>query len=45
MAARSAAYYRVSTDFAAKKEVDMERVKTDVQEHRLVCPFGPNADS
>ena len=38
MAARSAAYYRVSADFAAKNEVDMERARTDVQEHRLVCP-------
>lgn len=38
LAARSAAYYRVCTDFAAKREVDMERAKTDLQEHRLVCP-------
>ncbi len=37
--ARSAAFYRVSTEVAAKKEVDMERAKTDLQEHELVCPF------
>jgi len=37
--ARSAAFYRVCTDIAAKREVDMERAKTDLEEHRLVCPF------
>lgn len=35
--ARSAAYYRVSTELAAKKQVDMERAKSDLEEHRLVC--------
>ncbi|MBZ5630150.1 MAG: hypothetical protein LAO06_14925 [Acidobacteriia bacterium] len=39
MTARSAAFYRVCTDIAAKKEVDMERAKTALQEHRLVCPL------
>ena len=38
-AARSAAFYQVCTDIAAKREVDMERAKNDLQEHRLVCPF------
>lgn len=38
-AARSAAFYRVSTELAARKEVDMERAKTDLQEHELVCSF------
>ena len=33
----SAAYYRVSTDLAAKKNVDVERAKSDLEEHRLVC--------
>jgi len=35
--ARSAAYYRVSTELAAHKNVDMERAKSDLEEHRLVC--------
>jgi hypothetical protein len=39
MAARSSAFYRVCTELAAKKEVDMERAKTALEEHRLVCPF------
>jgi hypothetical protein len=33
----SSAYYQVSTEFAAKKNVDMERAKYDLQEHRAVC--------
>jgi hypothetical protein len=36
-AARSAAYYRVSTELAAQKKVDMERAKSDLEEHLLVC--------
>jgi hypothetical protein len=43
IAARSAGFYRVCTDIAAKKEVDMERARTDLQEHRLVCPFAIRA--
>ena len=35
--ARSAAYYRVSTESAAKQLVDMERAKSDLDEHQLVC--------
>ncbi len=35
--ARSAAYYRVSTELAAKKNVDMERARNDLDEHRLIC--------
>jgi hypothetical protein len=35
--ALSAAYYRVSTELAAHKNVDMERAKSDLEEHRLVC--------
>jgi hypothetical protein len=38
-AARSAAFYRICTEVAAKKEVDMERARTALQEHQLVCPF------
>lgn len=35
--ARTAAYYRVSTELAAYKNVDMERARYDLEEHRLVC--------
>ena len=35
--------YRVCTDIAAKREVDMERARTDLQEHRLVCPSALSA--
>lgn len=35
--ARSAAYYQVSTELAAQKNVDMERAKSDLEEHRLAC--------
>jgi hypothetical protein len=38
IAACSAAYYRVSTEFAAKKNVDMERAKNDLEEHQQLCP-------
>jgi hypothetical protein len=47
-AARSSAFFRVSTEFAAMNQVDMERAKTSIQEHELVCPFaaqvGPTRD-
>ena len=33
--ARSAAYFQVSTKLAAQKNVDMERAKTDLEEHQL----------
>jgi hypothetical protein len=35
--ARSAAYYRVSTELAAHRNVDMERAKNDLEEHQFVC--------
>lgn len=35
--ALSAAYYRVSTQVAAHKNVEMERAKNDLEEHRLLC--------
>ena len=35
--ARSAAFYRVSTELAAYKNVEMERAKSDLEEHRMVC--------
>jgi len=38
-AARSAVLYQISTEFAAKQQVDMERAKNDVEEHLLTCRF------
>jgi len=43
--ARSAAYYRVSTQLAANKNVDMERAKSDLEEHRLVCVSAAKSES
>jgi len=35
--ARSAVYYRVSTELAAKKNVDMELIRNDLEEHQSIC--------
>jgi len=35
--ARTSACYQVSKRFAAKKNVDMERARYELEEHRLVC--------
>ena len=35
--ARSSACYQVSKRFAAIKNVDMERARYELEEHRLVC--------
>ena len=35
--ARAAPFYNVSTECAAKEQVDMERAKSDLYEHQLVC--------
>jgi Zn-dependent peptidase ImmA (M78 family) len=35
--ARSSAYYRVSTQLAARRNVDMERARYDKEEHSAVC--------
>ena len=35
--ARSAVFYQVSTELAAKKKVDMERARCDLEEHKLMC--------
>jgi hypothetical protein len=35
--ARSAAYYRVTSELAAQKNVDMERARNNLEEHQLVC--------
>jgi hypothetical protein len=37
----SAAYYRVSTELAAHKNVDMERAWSDLEEHQLICMSAP----
>jgi len=36
-AARSAAFFQVSTELAARKMVDMERARNDLEEHQLTC--------
>jgi hypothetical protein len=35
--ARSAADYRVTTELAAQRNVDMERARNNLEEHQLVC--------
>jgi hypothetical protein len=35
--ARSASFYRVSGELAAKRNVDMHRAQSDLEEHQLVC--------
>jgi hypothetical protein len=43
--ARSAAFHQVSTALAAKKRVDMERTRNDLEEHQLVCPMTTSESS
>ncbi len=40
--ALSAPCYLVSSDLAASKNVDMERAKSDLEDHRLVCAVTMN---
>jgi hypothetical protein len=35
--ARSAAFYQVSSELAAYKNVNMQRAKNDLEEHQSVC--------
>jgi hypothetical protein len=35
--ARYASFYRVSNEIAAREQVDMERAKSDLQEHQSMC--------
>jgi hypothetical protein len=35
--ARSAIFYQISTELAARKKVDMERARYDLEEHKLIC--------
>ena len=37
MEARSSAWFSVSSDVAASRNVDMERTRLELEEHRLVC--------
>lgn len=37
--ALSAAFYKVSTEIAARKHVAMVRAENDLQEHQSVCPW------
>ncbi len=37
--ARSSAFFMVSTEIAAKKQIDMERAKNDLHEHQLDCAW------
>jgi hypothetical protein len=43
--ALSSAYYRVSTQVAAHKNVDMERAKNDLEEHKLACVAASGGDA
>jgi hypothetical protein len=37
--ALSSVYYRVTTEFAAHKNVDKERAKSDLEDHQLLCVY------
>ena len=41
--ARAAAFYRVSTELAARKQVDMERARGDLEEHLRAWHYARNA--
>jgi hypothetical protein len=43
--ARSAAYYQVSTELAAYKNVEMERARSELEEHRCVCVWAPKSET
>jgi hypothetical protein len=45
LAARSAVLYQISTEFAAKQQVDMERAKNDMEEHLSTCSFAADMRS
>jgi len=34
---RASAWFRICSKLAARKNVDMERTKCDLEEHKLVC--------
>lgn len=37
--ARFSSFYRVSTEVAARKQVDMERARDDLEEHQSTCSW------
>ncbi len=37
LAARSAVLHRISTEFAARQQVDMERAKSAMEDHQSIC--------
>lgn len=37
--ARSAAFFQVSTKIAVRRDVDLQRAISDLQEHQAVCPW------
>ena len=39
LTARSAVLYQVSTEFAARQQVDMEPAKSDMEDHQSTCSF------
>ena len=39
VAALGAAFYKISTEIATRKHVDMERSRNDLEEHQLACPW------
>jgi hypothetical protein len=41
--ARSSTWFSVSSDVAAHRNVDMERTRYDLEEHRLVCASASRA--
>jgi hypothetical protein len=43
--ARWAAYYQVSTELAAYKNVEMERARSELEEHRGVCVCAPKSET
>jgi len=44
MVARSAALYRIGSDIASKREVEVERAKTDLLEHQIACASAIRAE-
>ncbi|MGA2989925.1 MAG: hypothetical protein ABSD88_05565 [Candidatus Korobacteraceae bacterium] len=40
--ARAAPYYHVSTELAAKKQVDMMRARANLEKHRRACRLALN---
>ena len=43
--ARAASFYRVSTEIAARMQVDMERAKSALSEHVLSCTSASSIDN